>query len=231
MEFREYLRIVRKRAWIPFILTVLFIAAGWYYNYFILESIYVADAKVYIGKEQGQDNQQALMNSLIEGDKLAKDYRELIKSRKVTELAAKKLNRNDISPTEIANMISVELKTDTRILVINAEATDKNLAYDVANVVADVFKTKVEEFMQRENVSIFDKAVVPQYPSKPNRIFNIFIITLIGFILGVGYLFLMEYFDTSIETPKDIEQHIGLQVLGVIPSFKDSMRRKYYGYY
>ena len=230
MEFLEYMRVLHKRMWIVIGITLLFGVIGLYYNYGVLRPIYVADAKIYVGKEPGQDS-QTILSDLLYSDKLAKDYQEIVKSRMVTGLAAKKLNNDNITPDRINDMINVDLKTDTHILVINAEAANPTEARDVANVVADVFQSKIGEFMQFEDVSIIDKAVTPISPAKPDRSLNTVIMTLIGFVAALVLIFTMEYMDNTIETPSDIEQHLGLPLLGVVPTFRDSVPRRYYGYY
>jgi len=41
---------------------------------------------------------------------------------------------------------------------------------------------------------------------------------VVGLILGIVLAFVMEYFDNSIRTPEDVERHLGLPVLTVIPN-------------
>lgn len=230
MELRDYMRIIRKRIWIAVISTMLLFVSAFYVNYYVLPSVYETDAKIYIGKEVGQEKEMD-MTALLIGEQIAKDCKELLKTRDVNERAAKKLNRTDISANFIANMVQVELKQDTRILVIKVEHTQPSIARDVANVVAEVFKTEISDLMKKENVSVIDKAVLPTQPIKPTRLINVMLAAIIGLLIGAGIMFLLEYLDTSIETPNDIDKYLGLQVIGTVPNFKDDFIKRYYGYY
>ena len=91
----------------------------------------------------------------------------------------------------------------------------------IANKVAEVFKQKVVELMDVENVQVIDRAEVPISPVKPKKELNIAIATFIGLMTGLGIIFLIEYLDNTIKTPEDIEKHLGLPVIGTIPVFPE----------
>ena len=59
--------------------------------------------------------------------------------------------------------------------------------------------------------------IVPGKPIRPNRKRNIMMGTILGLVLGIVFSFLWEYIDRSVRTEEDIEKHIGLPVLSVIP--------------
>jgi capsular polysaccharide biosynthesis protein len=40
-------------------------------------------------------------------------------------------------------------------------------------------------------------------------------------MLGVFIAFLIEFLDTTIKTPEDVEKHLGLPVIGSIPMVED----------
>lgn len=51
---------------------------------------------------------------------------------------------------------------------------------------------------------------------------------IIGFVLGIGFAFLFEYFDKTVKTPEDVEHFLELPVLGTIPKI-DKADKKLYG--
>jgi succinoglycan biosynthesis transport protein ExoP len=71
--------------------------------------------------------------------------------------------------------------------------------------------------LNASNVSIIDKAEVPQEPVSPNKGKNLFMALLIGLFGGVGLCFLFDYLDDTIKGPDDVERLVGLPSLGVIP--------------
>ena len=69
-------------------------------------------------------------------------------------------------------------------------------------------------------MTTLDEAVVPQNPSSPNIKRNV----VIGFVLGgvsISILLLLsEVLDDRVKKPEDIEEVMGITLLGVIPSVK-----------
>ena len=71
---------------------------------------------------------------------------------------------------------------------------------------------------QNNMVEILDKAASNPVPVRPNKPLNIILGVIIGLVVGIGLAFFIEYLDTSVKTVDDIEKHLGLPVLAVIPT-------------
>jgi capsular exopolysaccharide synthesis family protein len=87
--------------------------------------------------------------------------------------------------------------------------------------------------LNASNISIIDKAEIPQSPVSPNKKKNLLMALLIGLFGGVGLCFLFDYLDDTLKGPDDVERLAGLPSLGVIPylppeGFKKS--KKYSSY-
>ena len=54
-------------------------------------------------------------------------------------------------------------------------------------------------------------------PIKPKPIVNIAIGIVIGIMVGIGLSCLFEFLDKTIKTSDDIDIHLGIPVLGIIP--------------
>ena len=77
-------------------------------------------------------------------------------------------------------------------------------------------EVKIAQAQEVEDVSIVDPPFEP-HPVGPNRRKNIFLGMVLGTMIGLVLAFLRESLDTSIGTIEDVEEHIKLPVLGVIP--------------
>ena len=69
----------------------------------------------------------------------------------------------------------------------------------------------------KKTIEILNTAEPARFSSKPNWWLNISFAFVFGCILGVGAAVLLEYFDTSFRNVADVENKLGLPVLGVIP--------------
>lgn len=77
---------------------------------------------------------------------------------------------------------------------------------------------KISEATQVGNISLVDTALTPSRPIGPNRKKNIIIGAFVGLLLGVGLSYILEKIDTTIRDVEEIEEHLGLTVLGIIPN-------------
>jgi polysaccharide biosynthesis transport protein len=80
--------------------------------------------------------------------------------------------------------------------------------------------------LRSSNVRIVDPALVPSYPVRPRRGFNVLLALAVGLIGGLGLAFLREYMDNTIKTPDDIELLTRLPSLAVIPAFSPADARR-----
>jgi polysaccharide biosynthesis transport protein len=72
-----------------------------------------------------------------------------------------------------------------------------------------------------QQVTLRRMAVLPQKPSKPKYIIMVPLGVFLGMIIGVGLAFLLEFMDTSIRAPSDVNRRIELPMLGMIPHLDD----------
>jgi succinoglycan biosynthesis transport protein ExoP len=71
------------------------------------------------------------------------------------------------------------------------------------------------------NVSMVDPAL-PGYRFKPDIRRSALIGLLLGLMLGFALAFLLERLDETIKTPEDIERHLRLPVIGIVPKVGES---------
>ena len=69
-------------------------------------------------------------------------------------------------------------------------------------------------------MTTLDEAVVPQNPSSPNIKRNVVIGFVLGGVLISILVILSEVLDDRVKKPEDIEEVMGITLLGVIPSVK-----------
>lgn len=220
LELKDLLLIIKKRLWLIVVITLATSALSAILSFFLMNPVYQSDTSLYIGRSM--DNQSSIgYNDLMLNTQLVNDYRELVKSRMVTSIVLEKLSLKDMTLEQLSEKLNVESKQNTRLIVISAQDEDPVLARDIANTVAEIFMEKVADIMMVENIQIIDTAELPEDPVKPNKLMNIAIATLLGFMLSTGVVFLVEYMDDTIKTPDDVQKYLGLSVVGTIPVFDE----------
>jgi len=70
------------------------------------------------------------------------------------------------------------------------------------------------------NVAIVDNADVPEKPSSPRLLINLFASIVAGVLLGVLIAFILEQVEDAIADPAQVEQLIGLPLLGTVPKLE-----------
>ena len=97
--------------------------------------LYTSTTQMYVLTKQ-DSNSSVTYTDLQTGTQLTKDYMVLIKSRPVLEQVISVLNL-DIEVERLADMISVETETDTRVLNISVRNEDPRVAKEIADAVRE----------------------------------------------------------------------------------------------
>ena len=80
-------------------------------------------------------------------------------------------------------------------------------------------ETGITGGLETNNVRVIEEARVPLAPVRPNKSLYLIVSVIIGLVAGIGAAFAIEYFDTTLKSPEDVEQHLGLPVIAIVPLF------------
>ena len=213
------LKVLWKRKFSIILVALVFAIAAFGYSAFLAKKEYQSTSRIYVVSRQNQDNNALTNSDLQAGSYLVKDYREIILSQNVLSQAIEEL-KLDMTPAELSKKISVSVPTDTRILSITAKDGDPKEAARIANGLRNVAAEKIISVTKVSDVTTLDEAEVPQSPSSPNIKRNV----LLGFVAGAGLivvlLVVVEVLDDRVKRPEDVEELMGLPLLGVVPDIK-----------
>ena len=213
------LKTLWKRKFSIVLVALVFAIAAFGYSAFLAKKEYQSTSRIYVVSRQNQDNNALTNSDLQAGSYLVKDYREIILSQNVLSQAIEEL-KLDMTPAELSKKISVSVPTDTRILSITAKDGNPKEAARIANGLRNVSAEKIIAVTKVSDVTTLDEAEVPQSPSSPNIRRNV----LLGFIAGAGLMVVLmvvvEVLDDRVKRPEDIEELMGLTLLGIVPDIK-----------
>jgi succinoglycan biosynthesis transport protein ExoP len=148
-------------------------------------------------------------------------------------LANEKLNAANMVESEYRAARERELLLSEALEKQKAEVNlmgDKLVQYNILKREAEANKQLYEGLLQKlkeagisaglhsSDLHVVDPALVPTYPSRPQRARNITLALLVGLVGGIGLAFLREYLDNTVKTPDDVEHLAQLPSLAVVPA-------------
>lgn len=184
-------------------------------SYFFIQPTYTSSTRIYV-VNQADDGKNLSAQDLQAGTFLTKDYKEIITSNDVLSEVIKdeKLNMTE---ADLAKMISVNIPTDTRLISISVNAKTGQDAQSLANKVRDVAAEKIKKVTKVEDVTTLEDAKLPDSPSSPNIKRNVALGAVLGGFLAIVGVLVREILDDRIRRPEDIEDALGLTLLGIVP--------------
>jgi polysaccharide biosynthesis transport protein len=87
-------------------------------------------------------------------------------------------------------------------------------------VLKRVKETGVQGGLDSNNARVVEEAVPPGWPIRPRRQLALLMSIIIGIGLGIAAAMTVEYLDTSVKSPDDIERALGLPVIAIVPHFE-----------
>ena len=219
IDLREYFAIIKKRFWIIAIITVVAMVVSGVISFFMLSPVYESKSTLIVNTEKNEETQMITGDQFSVSQKLAVTYGEIIKSRAVLESVISNL-KLDSEYEDLVEKITVSPVKDTQIISISVQDTNPKKARDIANEIPKVFEKEVKRITKANDIQVIDKAILPENPIKPNKMMNVAIAAVLGMMIGLFVVFVLEYLDNKIKTPQDVEKHLDLPILGVIPNEK-----------
>lgn len=217
IDLREYFAIIKKRSWMIALITTIAVIVSAVISFFILKPVYQANTTLIVNTEKNEETQMITGDQFNVTQKLAVTYGEIITSRSVINPVIKNLGLEE-TYDELVKKITVSPVKETQIINISVQDINPNKARDIANEIPEVFTKEAKRITKTNDIQVIDKAILPEEAVKPNKIMNIAISAVLGMMIGLFIVFLIEYLDNGLKTPQDIEKHLDLPVLGVVPN-------------
>ena len=181
---------------------------------FFIKPKYTSTTRIYV---VSRSNDTALTNQDLQaGSYLVNDYKEVITSSEVLSSVIDQ-EKLSMSAGQLSGEIAVNVPTDTRVISISVTNTDAQRACDIANTVREVAAEKIKAVTKVDDVTTLESATKPSHPSSPNVKKNAAIGALAGVFLAVVGILVAEVLDDRVRRPEDIEEVLGMTLLGVVP--------------
>lgn len=223
MQLKDYFRIIAKRGWIIAVAVVLTVASA-----LVFSRIQTPEYRSTIYLNVWPARLDWGLQQTIKG--LMRNYAGQITSRDTSARVVDRLQL-DITHDELRSKLTVAPVEEDFLLRIDADDYDPLIARDIAQTTAEIFVEDITAYMNdqdqrdRVEVSIRDYAL-PGTLHKPKWKINALAGAVFGILIGGLVVFVLEWLEADvIRSPSDIEGHLELAVLGVVPITGDASGR------
>ena len=213
IDLKELFNYYKSKVIFILIVLILVIGVGNAYTLLTRTPMYKSETSIVLVSEnkENYNTTELQLNKNLVGT-----YTEIIKSRKVLEPVIKSLKLKT-SYNQLKNRVTVTSVQNTEIIKVTVADSNPKEAKKIANEIAKVFSTEIQKIYNLNNVTVVDKAIKATAPYNVNYIKDNVIYLAIGLVLSCGIVFIKFYFDTTIKTSEEIENKLGLTVLGIVP--------------
>lgn len=216
IDFQQLLKVLLRKWWLIGILTLIGFVSTTTYAFLALEDVYTAESSMIVQIDSTSGGET--YTNLSSAQKVVDTYTELAKSNVVLEELKTNLSI-DLSVAQLKNMITINSVSNTSIIKIKVEGLSPILTRDIANEIISIIQQFSVDFNDLDYIEVLDHAIAPSSPSGPNRGMYVAVGILLGGMLGVGLVLAIEFSNKSIKTGKDMEDILGIRLLGSISEY------------
>ena len=213
IDVLSLLRTIWRKKFLILLTAILTTGLAFAYSAFLATPQYDSTTRLYV-VNQSSDNVAGITNQDLQaGSFLVKDYKEIILSQDVLKNVTTTLGIAD----DIKEKITVNIPVDTRILSITVRDSDPNQAATIANTLRDEAAKKIIEVTKVSDVTTLEAALPAEKPSTPQTKRNLVLGFIVGAFLATALVIVLEVLDDRVKRPQDIEEGLGMTLLGVVP--------------
>jgi len=186
--------------------------------------------RVLIARKYGELEAELEQNAVTALPALPADARDLLVRTRLAQadLTAKQAGRDEIS-RQVSGYRREQAMSPDRDLTLarlRQEVETNRTLYN--SFVQQSASAQITEAFQNTRVggrfSVLEPAMQPLAPSRPNRPLIILLAFVLGAVVGVGTVLIVEQHDESIKDAQEVENILGLPVLGAVPRVPELVR-------
>lgn len=213
IDVLSLLRTIWRKKFLILLTAILTTGLAFAYSAFLVTPQFDSTTRLYV-VNQSSDNGAVITNQDLQaGSFLVKDYKEIILSQDVLKNVTTTLGLTG----GIKDKITVTIPADTRILSISVRDSDPNQAATIANTLREEAAKKIIEVTKVSDVTTLEAALPAENPSTPPTKRNLVLGFVVGAFLATALVLVLEVLDNRVKRPQDIEEGLGMTLLGVVP--------------
>ncbi|MDQ0428943.1 capsular polysaccharide biosynthesis protein [Planomicrobium stackebrandtii] len=223
-NLNKFLKAMRKRKALIILVTLAFIVFSAVASYTIMKPVYKATTQILINQNSvsSQDFDSLDISTNLQ---LIGTYNVIIKSPAILGNVIEELELDD-TVQSLTERITVNNIESSQVVSLSVEDSSTEQAALIANTTAKVFQEEIQQMMKVDNVSILAAAegTGSSKPIRPDPVFNMAIGAIAGMVFGMGITLILEQLNTTVRSEEDIEEMMGLHVLGVVSPVDSNLK-------
>lgn len=223
ISLQEIAYALKKRWKLIALITIAATLVSAILSFFVIKPQYEAKTKLFIGKQETQENNAYNNSDVMMYQQLMKTYAELVKTSDLVTKAVKSANldynQNEIK--KVLNDLTATPSVDTQILDLSFKGGNPKEVLKVTEAITNEFISESKELIPNGNVQVIQKPQFPEHPVSPNKKLNILIAFVLGLMVGVGVVLLLEYLDNTFKSREELEKTLDLPIIGAIPDYNN----------
>lgn len=216
MTLLELLKLMRKHLKLvialPLVCAIATAAVAW----LVLPNTYTASVSMYVLTKSASETDAVSSTDLTASQMITNDVAQLITGNRVSQDTATALQMSSLNGYDI----DVESATTTRVITLSVTGESPQSVAIVANKLAETTDNVAREAMDLQAVNVINEAQEPSAPSGPPRAMYTAVAFLAGIFLAIAIIMLMDMLNTRVRSAEEVEELLGLPVVGRIPTIK-----------
>ena len=172
-------------------------------------------------------------------EKVVELYRKIEKTKEIIkneideiieqeQTSIKALQAEKQALEQLIDKISLEMKEfarkDFQITQLSRGIKDNRELYSLLLKQREDARLSIAKLNSGIDLKVINPAVVPRKPATPRKLFNMVFGAVLGLMGGLSLAFILNYFDQTVNTERELKQITGLTVLGSVKDFREESK-------
>lgn len=219
MELQRLINAIWRKLWLVIVCAVVGGGLTGAYSVMTAKPEFQTQTSLYILNKSSSflSGNTVNLQDITASRELVKDYAQILLSRRVLEPAMNKLAAEGVPVAGIGSALKVNMTKDSSVISIAVTWPEPGQAARIANEVSRSFVDEVSLLTNNNSIGILDEALAPEAPVPVSHMKLVIVGVLAGIIVALGFIYIRELFDNTIRSASEIENRLGLKVIGIIP--------------
>lgn len=151
--------------------------------------------------------------------------REVDEIVKLEETAIRALKAEEDALQETINNLNQQIKDfaqkEYELTRLSRGIDDNREVYSMLLKQREEARISQAKLERGVKIKVISPALAPTIPIKPKKKLNVLLATILGLVSGFGLAFFVEYFDHTLNSPQEVENHLELPVWGSIKTLSN----------